>query len=1104
MADRQLERVADQVRASGAVVVVGAGLSWPAGIPLTAQLPPLLWQALDEHPAARADVATALGEADRPAKLLVGDRERAVAAAYNALRRYDGARWSFQRAFAARDRSVSFQSPAHDGLARLFHRGVAEVVVSFNWDTLFERCYARLYGRHLLLDRLYWKPHGDAAQPDRRWVLPGDPGQVPRGLVDHVNSLVAERPRLLLLIGYSESDEIVAQQLTRPLADRWSICRVGPTAAGDLALRLSAEVALLEFAARLVPQPEAPGWEWIIPGEDRGLGPALRGQPLGLADARACPRLPEVTQVVAQLKSGHSARIVGPAGSGKSLCAYQSLLELSSSGYEIVRPRDSVQEGTELGLVGQRFPLVALVDDSHLAPPAALRRLEEAANQRLCFLFVATDQDDVAVDRGSVRIDPKRAVRTIANELRSKPEWTLEAVRSADDRVGDGWLDERLEDRITEAERTAELPWHFCFVLGGGWRQAGRAADAARAEGADLMLAAAAVRQLASRDAPASAGDIAALTAAAGVSTEELEAAGRWLIRERLVRSERDFRCPHQRLAAILLDRIFEGLTIGRRNQFFDICRTALADEQMPFLGTRSLLHTLRFADSLRLLRDELLDASVEAALLTRCFAAVNPEQRMAAALVLTDLRGFVEGWPRSILADRVPVLAGWLSSPQHPSASGLAYLLNDVFNDDKQFAEEMCDHVDIVALARAVADVAPKESWGLGELLDRLQIASSRRWRTVFLEAIDREVLFAKAEHWPADDSEALVYLASGVGAFDEGIGLAMLERAEPLLRSRFSSSPLEAFQELDRALFRFLRVWDPLDVFIGKLRPSAKARAFARRLALAIDPVLLGRAISTAPRARLEPYARLLGFLARTVPRHFKRVVESVDLALLEPRFERSWGKLPHEFVTILRQLRLGSDHEPAASWILSHAERIHTLETSLAVMSPEAAIVVLDHGGGVALEGAMTFDWLAIAYVAEFIADARPDLIEPLLRPHEAEFAKALGRNQANTYEHVDAVLSVLAERAPQVLSHILDQVDPHAALAAWTACLEGDASARRSAARLIELSLVRPGALGGVAQRLRARFPKASLPEPRLSCEITLTSARRRVRRRPRGR
>ena len=72
------------------------------------------------------------------------------------------------------------------------------------------------------------------------------------------------------------------------------------------------------------------------------------------------------------------------------------------------------------------------------------------------------------------------------------------AVRDVDDRVGDGWLAERLEERAAEAERIAEVPWQFCFILGGGWRRAGQAADAARAAGADLVLAAAAVRRLVS------------------------------------------------------------------------------------------------------------------------------------------------------------------------------------------------------------------------------------------------------------------------------------------------------------------------------------------------------------------------------------------------------------------------------------------------------------------------------------------------------------------------------------------------------------------------------------------------------------------------------
>ncbi len=1101
--DRQIASVADQLQASGAVVILGAGFSWPAGIPLTAHLAPFVWQALDENPGVRAEVAAKFGEVDVSSQALLDHDEVRLVIAYDALREHPPARKSFQCAFAARDRSVLHQSAAHDALSRLFHSGTAEIVISFNWDTLFERCYARMYGRRPVVDDHFWKPHGDAGRPDQKWVLPGDPGRVPPELIEKVTALVRERPRLCLIVGYSESDERVAQMLTKPLAERWSVCRVGPAATGANAIRGSADEILSNLAARLVPEPQLPGWRFVGLSDSRGLGPALLGMPLGMADAGACPRLPEVSQLVAQLRTAHTARLVGPPGSGKSLCAFQSLMELSALGYDIVRPVSPIQEGSDLALAGHRFPLIVLIDDAHLAPASVLLRLQEIASERLLVLLASTEHEGTQGDRGSIQIDPQRAVRTIAQGLRTNLPLTLKAVRAVDDRVGNGWLDERIDERINEAERTAEFPWQFCFILGGGWRRASQAADAARAKRADLVLAAAAVRQLVSRDAQGEPEVVRVLATAGFVSPEDFDSAARWLVRERLLLSENDLRCPHQRLAAVVLDRIFQGLPSERRTHFLEICRSGLSDPHMPLLGVHALLDTLRFAESIRWVWDELITPGTEAILVARCLAANSSEQRMAAALVLTDVVGFSAGCPRRVLAEHSAELARWISAPNHPSGIGLARLINDLWNNDKELAREICEQVDVHALGAAVSGTLVSDAWAIGELLDRLRLAASDEWRTAFVATLDNEALLSKAMEWPEPEVEALSGLVAGIGTFSDELGLSMLEHAEPHLRRRLAASPLKGFRELNKAFFDFLHVWDPLGVFVGRLQPSPRARALARRLCRDIDPAILGVSISNASRHTLESYAHLLDFLAGISPRLHKAVVASIDVKCLDHIFEEHWSKLPHDLLVFACHLRVSRDHEPASSWIKRHSQRISTMATRLAILAPSVATEVVDRGGRIALDDSMAFEWLGISFVVDSIARERPDLVDQLLEPHVVKAAEMLARNQNNTYDDVDAFISVLAEHAPSALSRILEQIEPVRAEVAWAACLEGSATARRSAARLVDVALSHGGPLGEAAKRLRSRYPKASIPWAKLSIEVSRRhTPRRRARRRRR--
>lgn len=1099
--DVQITRVTDHLRASGAVVVVGAGLSWPAGMPLADHLAPFLWQAFDEHRSQRAELAASLGQPDAPAQILLGIDKARLSEAYGLVRQNDEVRHSFQAAFAARDASISYQSSAHDALSRLFHRGVAEIVISFNWDTLFERSFARRYGGSLPLSDRFWKPHGDVARPDLKWTLPGESGQLPERMVEHVRVLVQERPRLLLIVGYSEADEWVAEHLTKPLSDRWLVSRIGPEAIGDLALRASADDVLPRLAQRLVPEPELAGWRTEGLTDSRGLGPALLGAPLGIADAGACPRLPEVDQMLSRVIAEHSAVLVGPPGSGKSLCAAQCLLALTARGYNILRPAEVLRHGCEISLAGQRFPHAILIDDAHLESRQVLRRLREVANERLLVLIVATEAEGLEIDRGAIRIDTRRAVESIGQGMRADLKRTLAAVRTLDNRVGEGYLDENIEARIAEAEKSA-LPWQFCFVLGGGWRRASAAVDAARAAGADLALVAAAVHQIASRDAPGEFSSVGILATAGGLLDDSFRSAAEWLVQERLLLSLDDLRCPHQRLAMVVLGAVHKGLASEGRAQFARICRAAVVEGRMPLLGVHNLLEVLRLADEIRWRLTDLLGSGVESDLVARCFEADDAEKRLAAALVLTDLEWFTDDWFGVVLRPHLPELSHWIVEAEHPSGFGLARLINNTYNHDKALAEEICESVPAEDMARMISSVEARSAWSRAELLDRFFLGSRASWRAVFVSNLDRPRLLSMGQNWHDDALPALAELAASVGMYDRDLGLKMLERAEPRFRHLFAASPLNAFRNLSDVLFQFLRVWDPLGVFVGRRRPSSRERALARSMLADIDAASLAASISAGNRASLEGYGKLLGYLATVKPRLHRSVVSAVDLDRLASVFEGHWARLPHELELLVGQLRVGSDNEPVVSWLRHHSARIESLPARLAVMSPSLAVDVVKRGGVVALDKSMTFQWLAVAYICGVFAQEDPNLVEALVGPHVDEAAEALARNQTNTYDHVDAFVSVLSEHAPQVLARILSRVDPPKAEVAWAACLKASALSRRSAARLVDAALKHGDRIGEVAGKLRTRYPKSSIPTAKLSVDLSGLKSRSRARRRSR--
>ena len=274
--------------------------------------------------------------------------------------------------------------------------------------------------------------------------------------------------------------------------------------------------------------------------------------------------------------------------------------------------------------------------------PATLARLEENAGPDQMVLSAHSTIDQADTERGSVTLNAKRAVHTIASAFRADLPRTLSYVRLADDRVGERMMDEDLTSRIDQAEKTADRPWQFCFILGGGWRRSRHAAEAAQSAGADFVLAAVAMRQLASRDAIALPKDIVSICELEEAPGEVVHRNLDWLQRQRLILDFTDCRTPHQRFAAVVLNQILVGQDIAGRKRIGRMIDAILINPQYPLVGLRNLLHEIWFGiGDYRWTR--LPDRTTIEILATRCWLAEGKDRGFA-ALTLTELLRFPDG----------------------------------------------------------------------------------------------------------------------------------------------------------------------------------------------------------------------------------------------------------------------------------------------------------------------------------------------------------------------------------------------------------------------------------------------------------------------------
>lgn len=1037
-----IRMAADEIRSHNAVAVVGAGISLGQGLPLTRQLQPMLWDAVDADPVVQEDLRRRFSLPAGMAKEMLGDDLALRYHAYQAIAGSAVARQKFQSAFAELDRErASRPSPAHDALAELLHRRTVEFVVSLNWDTLLEAAYHRRYGSTLRPDGDWlYKPHGDAARPEECWSLPHERGSIADNVVERVRRLTEERPRTLLIVGYSESDEAVVQKLTGPLAGRWRVVRIGPAACGDLSIPVRAEEALPQLARAIHPFQEVPGWEYVSFDVQNDLAAALSGRRLGPSDVRACPRLPEVETVKRQLLRARSSIIVSESGNGKSVTAYQAAFDLSREGWEVLRLDRPFKSGEGL-LDAVRFlprPTLLFVDDAQTVDPGFQRRLMERADARTVVL-VADTMDSVGSPDG-VRIDGKRAARYLASAFAERPEQTLKAVQAFDQHVGERYLDIPLERRLAEAAKAAS-PWQFTFILTGGWNRADNTVTAAAAEDrADLILATVAATQIATLDSDVLPERVVALSSPFCRPSQWVGQSIKVLTERKTLLGKLALRCPHYQMARVVLALTFQEAEDGDRERLCKMLRLLLTSDETPLLGVSWLLQELDFCLEYRAyLRHGLIDERTWGILRARCWNAKTPLERRDAMFALNSLEGWRPDYYDEIRRQS-PVLGEWLQEATPDSAGALGRMINDLGNEDKSLVRAICDSADPATIARSAGSSALANAYAWGWLLGRLAYAAPEEWKHALTDAMDAKAFRQAVVQGAARNLSGTGKLIEGVWSLDEGLTLDLVTTAAPFIGKAISQDPAGASRDLGTLLWTL--------PYLARTRP-AMLRSFRDE----IDIPQMAEKVSASKRRDWQDLAGALYCIRKVMPDQIAQLVAAIDTHRLDEAADGLWGEIPHELHVLLGALSLGRTKEPARGWIARHAYDLHALRINICLASPKVAVDALRRGAKLVLDIYRAAD---MAQAINRMANVDPAVTEQALADQVDAIADAISSPQAGKFLPISELLATLERRFPEVVRTAFGRIDAEKAAWHWSAS-PGEARTKRLAVRrLIEIA------------------------------------------------
>jgi hypothetical protein len=1086
----------------------------------------LLWDALDADRSARAGVASQLGRPDGPSKALLGDDWDDVIVGWRAVEASYSARGRFQSQFSKLDADRSGQpSPAHEALARLVHRGVVEIVISLNWDTALEQSYHRLYGVGVPTHVLF-KPHGDAHRPEIPWTLPHEPGAIPSQVTDEVEKLSRSYVRTLLIVGYSERDEVVVGKLIAPTDEAWRTVRIGPTAKGLDDIPLRAEEALPALANPYAKEAAGAAWHTVNFRGSRTIEAALRGERLNPSDVDACPPLDEVVLIAEALRADRAVVLNGPTGSGKSISAYQALRRLATDGFEILRLRDDARASDiSRWLADLRFfpwPKVLFVDDAQDLSPDTVRELAEQANAETLVLIVGIDQ--VAGGVRTFRMGASLAVTRLANWVRDNRDEVFPLVRALDDHVGGHPRDFFFDNRIDVAA-TQSTPWHFFYTLTGGWRRIHRAAVELRdIDRADLAFLIVAISQIAGVDAGSSRERLCSFARQLDRDDAWLEKSLNDLKNRRLVLETDDrLRCNHLQTAFAMLSWMLhpppwdiaesahspahivspiasanprkepEASTPAELAQFEPRPRLNDSDErsdrgyacklvsfalesvETPLRGLCWLSDCGAFARARDVLRwQRVLDGERYEELARRALSTRASEDVAAAAQLLAQTIGHSRlDSVIEIVRQHDGRLREWFAAIAPENAWALGDLANSLRQPDKDLAAHVAAHADPGRLAQLVIDGGWTHSTSTGHAIDRLCNVGGPQVRKATRPYLDHDAyvrLFddATSEFWRTTALLAdLIYL-------DHELALRLLTHVGPRLARQFSADPVRRWNDMfDLAIHLGYVSFRPRS---NRHPPEVvkAVRAFTgnldlERLAAAIaGPSDLWRQLN---------FDGFVEFLTKADPQVFEHISAKVDMAAFEASVATSANNPDRKALVIASALQDFRGAEVHA--ILDRLEPgLERLDIAFAYIAPDVALRALRRGLPLDLELVHQY-WETAAEVLSRLRAQDPTVAKEVAEANAS--AMAIGFAAANTGDPWEGLRHWIAAcdlAAPGLIDKVIGSL-PEGAVLGWHRGLARPRKYGHSRRKDIEPLVHRAAKLGGhvasEAAELLRRFP-----------------------------
>lgn len=941
-----ISKLTDEIRVHGTIVIIGAGASFEAGLPLYSQFSSIIWQVIDEFPILKNELGS---NQDIPAKAIIGTDIDRIKNSFAYIERYADSSLRFKEIFkAVNDRHHMNYSYAHECICRMIHNEHIKLVISLNWDDLLEMAWERIYGTKINANKInLLKPHGDVRNIKNRWVYPNNSGNITEVDLEIINNISKNGPSALIILGYSESDKIIVDKLIQPGEEKSKTYRISPSSVNSIPLKATEAIRMIYDK---LPQNNDQMWSHVDFSNQVGLEHAIMGYRLLPSDVSACARLPQIEDIKYRLEQAHSVIIKGAPGCGKSITAYQVAFDYLGCTWEVLRLNNSkLTPGSTIRLDNNNYKAVYIIDDAQQMEKDQIIKLINSANKTKKVIITQTLTSEFPYE--SITISQEQSIKAIYDHYLKHKLDVVTIIKQPNKNIGRYIGDLYMEtpfEFILDVAHKEENPWMFNYSIRGGWQNTKNQYSLTKEhKRADVLWTLIAFKQIITLDRPV---DIKWLYDEAnhwGYSTNWCDTTIQYLFEEKLILSSDEIRTLHLQTAIRVVVNYIDQASSKEYDMLNKLIQNELISNDTPLQGVLWFFNLMfSFEGKYKLLYNVLTKQFCDQ-MLEKCFMQYDSEGRSYAAYVIDAVLhrdGNLEY--KSICEKYNNVLQLWFEQVDSDTALSFSHILNNMINEDRKEERKFISSLNLEKICLCLKSIDSDSLYNCANFINRLSVCQTKKWNSRLYALLPKKEINIALQNTKYTDIYGMMEMLYALLLCDKDYGYSGYYLCLPIIKHALIHNFSGTLGQLD---LHFLMYFCGEGLFdMG--RPNELQKQAGKAFIECITAEMITKCIMKGVPRDWERLYRFINEILRYDANKLNDAIKQIDYSVIDERTSGLWSNQPNELLMLVNMIKISNDN--IGDWVYSHRDEANLLRTPLIIISPQTAEYLFINGKEVLL--------------------------------------------------------------------------------------------------------------------------------------------------------